>query len=334
MFYNIYETLSYNALFNFILGSRGCGKSYGAKKFCIDDFKKNKKQFVWVRRYDSELDDFTTGFFKDIKELYSDDILEYKSYTFYINKEVMGYAIPLSIASKKKSTSYAGVDKIIFDEFIIDKGNNHYLHKEVEVFLDLYETVMRMRDVRGAFFLANSVTFTNPYFLYFNINKPMTKKGISVNDDILIQYVNNKEYIETKNNTRFGKLIYGTEYGNYAINNEFLRDNMDFIIKSPPEKLEYNFTLRADSENFGVWISYKEGVYYVSRKIDPSCKLIYTTILENHKPNTLLLKGVTKTETFKSFINNFKLGNVLFDSIKTKNVVIETIKNTLLGVFN
>ena len=42
---------SYNAFFHFILTNRGYGKSYGAKKRCIDRFLKYGEQFVYVTRY-------------------------------------------------------------------------------------------------------------------------------------------------------------------------------------------------------------------------------------------------------------------------------------------
>jgi hypothetical protein len=342
MFYDIKETLSYNALFNFIVGNRGSGKSYGAKKWCISDFLNNGSQFVWVRRFDSELDDFKTAFFSDIKNEFPNAVFDYKSYKFYVDREgagkekedlefeVMGYAISLSISAKKKSSSYPMVNKIIYDEFIIDKGSSYYLKKEVEVFLDLYETVMRMREnVKGAFFLANAITFTNPYFLYFNVNKPLNKKGILKTGEILIQLVNNADFIDKKKNTRFGKLITGTDYGDFSIENTFLRDTNDFIVDEKPKELRYFFTIKSESEFYGVWISDIEGKMYVTRKYDPSYKLVYTTMLENHKPNTMLLKGASKSVIFSTFIKAFKMGNVCFDSIKTKNVVIETIKNTL-----
>lgn len=330
MFWNVKEILSYNALFNFIVGNRGSGKSYGCKKWCIEDFVKNGNEFVWVRRFDSELDDFKTAFFSDIAHEFEGVELEYKSYKFYVNGVVAGYAIPLSISQKKKSSSYPKVNKIIFDEFIIDKGSSYYLKKEVEVFLDLYETVMRMREtnIRGAFFVANAITFTNPYFIYFKVEKPKNKKMILKQGEILVQLFSNQDFINKKKNTRFGKLIDNTDYGNYSINNEFLRDSTDFIIKQP-KKLRYSFTLKSGSECFGVWWCDNEGLIYVSKKYDPSCKIKYTTILENHKPNTLLLKGGGKSAIFTHFVKAFKMGNVYFDSVKTKNIVLETIKNTL-----
>ena len=56
---NIYFTLqkiiSYNALLNFIIGERGVGKSYDSKIFVAQRFIKRKKQFVYLRRYKTEL---------------------------------------------------------------------------------------------------------------------------------------------------------------------------------------------------------------------------------------------------------------------------------------
>lgn len=327
MFWNINDPLSYNALFNFIIGNRGSGKSYGCKKWVISDFIKNKSQFAWVRRFDSELDDFKDNFFIDIKHEFPDVEFEYKSYKFYINKELAGFSFPLSISMKKKSQSYPLIDKLIFDEFIIDKGTSHYLNNEVQIFLNLCETIFRMRDNWRAFFVANAITFVNPYSLYFNLQKPINKKQIWRKGEFLVQFVQSEEFIQAKKNSRFGKVIEGTDFGQFNIENTFLRDNDDFIIESP-KKICYFFTLKASNEMYGVWFALDDGLIYVSRKYDPSYKLVYTTILENHKPNTLLLKG-NKSEIFNTFVKAFKQGNVYFDSIKTKNVVLESIKNTL-----
>ena len=51
MFYDYNKVLSYNAMFNFIIGERGVGKTFGAKKFCINRFLKYGEQFVYIRRY-------------------------------------------------------------------------------------------------------------------------------------------------------------------------------------------------------------------------------------------------------------------------------------------
>ena len=137
------------------------------------------------------------------KNLYS------KNNKFYCNDEVCGFAMTLSTAQDLKSTNFDGVKNIIFDEFIIDEGQKkYYLHNEVETFLNLIETLARMRDVR-IFLLGNAGNIvTNPYFLYFDLSLPFNndiktfKNGL-----ILLQYMNNKEYREEKQKTKFGQLV-------------------------------------------------------------------------------------------------------------------------------
>ena len=55
IYYDISDTLTHNALYNFIIGERGCGKTYSSKKFAIRRFLKTGEQFIYLRRYKSEL---------------------------------------------------------------------------------------------------------------------------------------------------------------------------------------------------------------------------------------------------------------------------------------
>ena len=100
-YYNYDRICSYNACFNFILTNRGYGKSYGAKKRAITRFKKYGEQFVYVRRYKTELKK-VGKFFDDIKHEFPNDEFKVIGYTFYMNKKVIGYAIPLSTSLIEK----------------------------------------------------------------------------------------------------------------------------------------------------------------------------------------------------------------------------------------
>ena len=64
-FINYDEILSYNALINVVIGDRGVGKSYGAKKWCIKRFIKKGEKFLYVRRNKHDLDDIGK-FFDDL----------------------------------------------------------------------------------------------------------------------------------------------------------------------------------------------------------------------------------------------------------------------------
>ena len=150
----------------------------------------------------------------------------------------------LSTAQDLKGSNFPNVTTLIFDEFIIEEGQKkYYLHNEVFVFLNLIETIARMRDVR-VFLLGNPANvYTNPYFLYFNLSLPFNNDIKLFKDNlILLQYMKNEEYREAKKKTRFGKLVSNTSFEDYAINNKILNDNKNFIErKSGSAKFSFAF---------------------------------------------------------------------------------------------
>lgn len=84
----------------------------------------------------------------------------------------------------------------------------YYLNNEVVIFLNLIETIARMRDIK-VFMLANPANiYTNPYFVYFDLSLPFNNDIKLFKDNlILLQYMKNEEYREEKRKTRFGKLV-------------------------------------------------------------------------------------------------------------------------------
>lgn len=326
MWYDIGETLSYNCLFNFIVGSRGCGKTYAAKKRAIKLFLEKGHQFVYLRRFQDELAETQESYFNDIilNQEFPNVHIEYRNGCYFVNDQLAGYAMALTKAKDYKSISYPLVYFIIFDEFLIeDNGYSRYLKNEVKQFLNFYMSIDRYRGAT-VFFLANSVTMINPYFMYFNISLPYGS-NIARKKDILLQLVQNEEYINNRKQTRFGQMIEGTEFADYAIENKFTMDNKSFIMKKT-EKSRYYFTFYYMGEGYGIWVDYFEGKFFVSDDVDPSCKLIYSLTVDDHKPNTLLLRQINKAVLFKTFIDNYKLGNVYFESQRVKSVTYEVIK--------
>ena len=137
MYYDYDKISSYNATFNMIITNRGYGKTYGAKKRAINKFLKKGEQFIYVRRYKSELKKVKDKFFEKVKNEFPECEFEVKGYNVYINKKLAGYLVPLSTSLSEKSNEYPNVTTIIFDEFLIDKAYIRYLDKEVETLLDL-----------------------------------------------------------------------------------------------------------------------------------------------------------------------------------------------------
>lgn len=324
--YDINKTLSYNCLFNFIIGNRGSGKTYGAKKRAIKLFLQKGHQFVYLRRYKEELDTTAETYFDDIivNKEFPDAVIEYRNNCYFINDQLAGYAMALTKAKDYKSSSFPLVYFIIFDEFLIeDNGYSRYLKNEVKQFLGFYMSIDRYRGCT-VFFLANSVTMVNPYTMYWNLTLPygsnIVRKG-----DVLLQLVQDEEFIRERKETRFGKLIAGTDFEQYAIENKFMQDSKTFIMKKT-EKSQYYITFVYKGESYGIWLDYDEGKFFVSQNVDPSCKFIYSITVDDHAPNTLLLSNINKAIFWKKFIDNYKMGNVYFENQKIKNVVYEVIK--------
>lgn len=324
--YDLNHTLTYNCLFNFIIGGRGTGKTYGAKKRAIKLFLEKGYQFVYLRRYKEELDETAESYFNDIiiSNEFPNAVIEYKNGCYFVNDQLAGYAMALTKAKDYKSISYPRVYLIIFDEFLIeDNGYARYLKNEVKQFLNFYMSIDRYRGCT-VLFLANSVTMINPYTLYFDLHLPYGSNIVRKND-ILLELVEVEGFEEERLNTRFGKIIAGTEFAEYAIKNKFVMDSKTFIQRKT-EKAQYYFGFIYNDETYGVWVDYNAGKMFVSSDVDPSCKIVYALTVDDHTPNTMLLNRIGKAVLFKNFIEEYKAGNVYFENQKIKNVVYGVIK--------
>lgn len=329
MFYNYNKILTYNAMLNILIGERGVGKTYGAAKFCISQFLNKKHKFGYIRRFKTEITlDTLNGFLLAVQEEFPNTEFKVKDKKFYINGEIAGYALTLTEAQNKKGTKFFDVQTIIFDEFIIEDNVHHYLKNEVNMFLGICETLARLNNFR-AFLLANSVTITNPYFLEFELDLPYNNDIKLYKDNlILVQRMYNKEYREKKKQTRFGRLVAGTSYSNYAIDNQFIKDNKNFI-KKKTRTSEFVFTFNYLKNRIGVWYDYKSFNYYISKDIVNN-GLEFSLLQEEHNPNTLLIKSTRNYICVRKFIEHFKLGHVFFENQKLKNLTYEIIKLLLI----
>ena len=145
---------------------------------------------------------------------------------------------------------------------------------------------------------------------------------------ILVEDVRNEKFIDKKRNTEFGKLIDGTTYSGYSIDNKFLLDNDTFVEKKSP-KARYYFTFVYKDNKFGVWADFTAGMMYVSKQIDPSFPLIYSITMKDHQPNMMFLKNKNRSNHFKVFLEAYQMGTLRFESINIKNICYEVIKLAL-----
>lgn len=327
--YNFDRINSYNSFFHFVLTNRGFGKSYGAKKRCIDRFLKYGEQFIYVRRYKTELKKIYK-YFEDIQDRYKGHEFQVKGRTFYIDGKVCGYAIPLSTSLIEKSNPYPKVCTIIYDEFIIDKGHLRYLENEVEVMLELVSTICRTRDNVRVYFLANNVSEVNPYFTYFNIKLPEGNIIKTFNEGTIVVEKNTDDvFMEQMKATKFGRLVKGTKYGDYSIENKSLRDSDTFIEKLPLKNCTPLSNIIYNGQRVQVWLDRKNNFYYINQKIVFDTETL-SLESDDHSENSILNAKTIRFSILDDIIKSFQVGLVRFESQQVKHIMYDIFKK--LGV--
>ena len=64
-YYELGNLLGRYKIMNIVIGQRGCGETFQAKKWAIKKFVETGWEFIWVRRYKTELKSLQS-FFDDI----------------------------------------------------------------------------------------------------------------------------------------------------------------------------------------------------------------------------------------------------------------------------
>lgn len=325
-YYSLDRLLSYGAMFNIAVGARGLGKTYACKKRAISRALDRGEEFVYLRRFQTELKHVVT-FFNDIRH-------EFPSHELRVNGRkaearpkgsetwtTIGYFLALTAGATLKSVSYPNVHTLIFDEFIIEEGVRHYLPAEVDTFLDLYSTIDRNNDRVKVFMLSNAVRCVNPYFIEWRIQtgKSFQKRGGGY---LVCELIDNEAFAGEVSATRFGEFIKETspEYASYAIDNLFSDDTEDLLGKKPPEA-RLVATLRTRTGEVSLWCH--DIMWYVQRKLPRDCnvRLAYKVRARDGE------RVQTKGEGYVAIlVNAIKDGRVRFDGIESR----ETMWSVLL----
>lgn len=324
-FYDISHILSYNRIFNFVLGNRTAGKSFSAKCHVIRKFLQTGRQFIYLRRYDNELKNLKT-LFDDVSFKFPETSFSVKGQELYINDDLAGFAIPLSLQHKIKSGSYVNVDTIIFDEFLVEKRTG-YLPAEVDLFLSLYLTVNRgggkvNRDVK-VLFIANNVSAVNPYFAHFKI---FPKIGINKGVSWVCETFVNGDVVNAYENTQIGHVLKNTKYGDYALNGQFYLDNYSFIDKRVNLKGYYlRAVLKNDGKLMGIWHNSISSQIYVSKKCDMFCPFKYCFDPDDLADEWVLMFRGKKTPLIKILSTAYEHCLIKFESLELKINFLQTL---------
>ena len=326
-YYDISKLLTYNRFLNIVIGQRGGGKTYQAKKLGIKNFINKGEKFIYLRRNKSDIKfkGKIEKFFDDMHDVFPEHELKVEpSGSFKIDNKTCGYYVALSTAQNYKSTPFNDVTLIIFDEFIIDKSYMHYIPNEVINFLEFISTVVRKRSNVKVIMLSNAITVSNPYFTYFNIEYKKGSKFQKFGKQIVIEFYSDDNFAKEMYETPFGQLIKGTTYGSYAVENNFLQDTDAFIKKKTGNCLIF-FNLKVDDNNiYGIWRDDANNIYYVSKDYVKNYPVNYSASTKVHNEQYELINSMNYR--FRVFKNSYYNGRVFFESIKIKNEILEIFK--------
>lgn len=330
IYYNYRKTLSYQANLNFIIGERGVGKTYGLLKEFVKNFQKTEQQFMYVRRYQSEIDKIDKKLFDAHlrnHEFGEDFGLSYNKQTYYYNGLPVCYMHALSKESDLKSVPLPNIRYIIYDEFLITNRTKRYLPHEPNAFLSLIQSVYRERDPH-VFCLGNASSITNPYFSFFNLSLPYKSEYKTFkNGTILVNYIQNQAYRAKMKKSKFGQIIAGTAYGDYAIENQFINDDHSFIARRTPKSWLFA-CLYIEQRNYGLWIDSSSGNMYISKAYDPKNPRNFALLQSDHTEISRLVT-VRNSPWFKKMIDCYRNNQLFFENINIKNYVLKAINQYL-----
>lgn len=177
-----------DAQFYMFIGERSNGKTYSALSYALDRFAEHGERFAYVRR----LSESTRA--KYMRELFNGnaatgDVQQhmkragYEGIRFYSScffpttvgekgklvmaDDPMGYTFSINTWETSKGASFPEVTTVIFDEFLT---RQYYLPNEPTLFENLLSSIVRQRSNVRVLMLANTVSWTAPYFSEWGLN--------------------------------------------------------------------------------------------------------------------------------------------------------------------
>lgn len=182
-YYSIKKILKKKAQYNIIFGERSNGKSYAVKRQCLEDFRDFGSQFVYIRRYESDIaNTLANRYFADtpVSEIFNG---EYNIIYVYANKifiafqdgekkknvKCVGFVLALSLAQRYSSTAYPNVRNIVLEECV--SLNGEYLPNELFLFTHIISTIARRRDDVVCWLICNAISRMSPYWREYGVDE-------------------------------------------------------------------------------------------------------------------------------------------------------------------
>lgn len=309
-YYNWSSTFSFNADVTMVITARDRGKTFGIRMAAIEDGIRRGFRFVEITRHKNELPGVIPGYFDKLALL--DKFSEYEFRTEgrmgYFRRKGEGkvpwqplcYFVALTEAQNAKKRTYVRVRKIIFDEALIEPGTYlSYLPREWSTLANVVDTVTRESGVESGirphlYMIGNAVDLVNPYFAAWGIDEvPPFGKSWHMGKTVLLDYeAPVASTLDRAETTLAGRMVRGTDEGRTALSNEFVTAAEDDIgTKGPSARFWFGMVYRGNE--FGVWVDWDEGFFFVNRHIPKDARTVYSLTRKDNTANRLIARRAT-----------------------------------------
>lgn len=323
LYYDITEAVEKKAIFSFIMGGRGIGKTYSALRYTSID---NNITFLLLRTSEAELDKTVGKNINPFKKLNSDfkrnievaagDVKTFIEKTEGDEVKIRGYAAALSTFSNFRGMDFSDVDVIIYDEFMREKQQK--IKNIGFIFFNIYETINRNREIEGrdpvrVYFLSNAAMLDSPLLSDLGLVSElemMIRKGqrrLSIPERGVYIHLPQVEVSEKKSKTALYKLAQGTDFYQFSIENEFVSASFTGVEKQNIQE----YTPICSLDSMYIWRHKSQSNLYVT-SVRGDC-IHYTT-----------------KDTYVHFFRNY--GSVLREIYARDGIMFEsfTIKSLFL----
>ena len=334
IYYSSDRLFSHQSQVNFVMGERGNGKSYDAKKRMIKNFINKKEQSIYIRRRQTDIDEVKEVFFSDIKEEFPN--LEFKIDGKYglINGEKAIIFFALSTSLKKKSSPFPNVTLMVFDEYIEPSFKfPNYLKNDMFYLFELINTVVRSRNNWKLLLIGNTISFVNPFFTMYGIEIKDTEQRFHKfekdKDDgsylITVELTDTPDFQKEYSKTKFAKLIKNTSYGGYAMKGKGYEDDQSFILKERRGQHIFICSLVYEQIEVGLWFN-EQAHIYCDDKIDNNSKKRYAVLNEDMRDYLQHIKIEENKWRTKQIKSAYQNGEMYFKNQEIKKFMQKVIK--------
>ena len=322
---DIDRILNYRIPFNFIIGGRGTGKTYGALKSAY----LNDTRFMLMRRTQAQCDLINKPEFNPYKTICTDlgcdiRVTSMSKYNARIYENLgedvertLGYTCALSTIANMRGFDASDVKLLIYDEFVPER-HERSLKNEGAAFENAVESIARNREMQGkeplqVLCLANAFNMANALFLEFGlvgICEKMSNKGqeLYINRDrgVLIALLNNSKISKQKADTALYRLSTGS-YADMALKNDFAYNDASDIRSQHLQE----YKLLCTVGEISIYRHKAHRKYYISEH--------RTGTAPEYKSDEVGLKRYQKSYGLQLY-SAYMRGNVTFENMLTKSL--------------